>query len=624
MAQRRFEAALEVLIRHFGYSGFRPVQERVVRSVLAGRDTLAVLPTGAGKSICFQVPAMIQDGLTVVVSPLLALMEDQVEAARARGIPARALNSLLTGAERRGVAHELAAGAVKLLYVAPERCVRLVEELAIARAPVRLLAVDEAHCIAEWGPDFRPAYLTLGRFRLALGGPPTVALTGSATGEVRNRIARTLGLGASGGYDLHLASFDRRNLSFEVAAVKSERERLERLLALLEVEDRVAIVYGPTRNTVDALARVLRERGYRAAGYHAGLSKEERARVLGGFLADRLEVVTATCAFGMGIDKPNVRLVVHWTMPPTPESYYQEAGRAGRDGDQARCVLLFRKGDSDRSRRELSVTFPAPRLVESAWRDPTARARLSNNVAASVERLRRELKPERGPVRWEVVRTRHRAALARLDAVERYATGRICRRAVLLGYFGERLVRCSGCDVCGGGRAALALDAEGRRRLGRLRRALAGSRRPFGEGLLDPVTLARLAGAPPGDLGALAGVPGVGPELATRLGVTILRALGGSALDSAQDGADWELALAEPLRRWRMEAANTAGVARFRIASDAVLLEIARRRPNSLSGLARVPGVGPRFLAKHGPAVLALVAAADTPALGPGSAHRGS
>jgi ATP-dependent DNA helicase RecQ len=443
------EQAASLLQAHFGYPSFRAPQELVVRSVLAGVDTLAVLPTGAGKSVCFQIPALLVGGVTIVVSPLLALMQDQVDAARRRGLPARALNSLLTKGEQRQVRSELASGQLKLLYLAPERGRRFVEELAQAGATVGLLAVDEAHCIAEWGPDFRPSYLGLGRFREALGNPPTVALTGSATPEVRGVIGRILRLGHGAGYRLHLASFNRRNLWFGVVPVGSEQDRLVRLFELLRHAGRRAIVYGATRNTVEGLARVLRERGYLARPYHAGLTKERRAEVLGAFLADRVEVVTATCAFGMGIDKPDVRLVVHWSMPPTPEAYYQEAGRAGRDGAPSRCVLLYRTGDGDLPRRELAVTFPERRIVEEAWRDPRQLARLPRNVAVAVERLRSELKPERGPVRWDRIEGRRRAAVARIAAVERYATTTGCRRAELLRYFGERLVRCSGCDRCG-------------------------------------------------------------------------------------------------------------------------------------------------------------------------------
>ncbi|HEX6433623.1 MAG TPA: RecQ family ATP-dependent DNA helicase, partial [Gemmatimonadales bacterium] len=414
--------ARRLLQHHFGYPNFRPAQTPVIRSILEGQDTLAILPTGGGKSICFQIPAQVLGGLTVVVSPLISLMQDQVEAAQARGLSAACLNSSQSAAEQGRVWRSILDGSLRLLYLSPERLDRLSGQLQTSAVRPRLLVVDEAHCISEWGHDFRPSLRKLARMRYRLGGPQAVGLTGSATPEVRQEIAHALRLRC--GYALHLGSFDRSNLWFGAVQVGRESERLRALLDLLRGDDAMAIVYAPTRGTTESIARALCQAGHRATPYHAGLTKSRRRAALEEFLRDRVDVIVATCAFGMGIDKPNVRLVVHWAPPATPEAYYQEAGRAGRDGEFARCVLLWRPVDAALHRRQLDVTFPPRRLLEQVWGKPNGSVGVPRNVLESAERLRRELRPERGPVDWRPVRERRRRAEARIQAVENYARER--------------------------------------------------------------------------------------------------------------------------------------------------------------------------------------------------------
>ena len=602
--QAPMDQARRLLRHHFGHADFRPAQVPVVQSVLAGRDTLAVLPTGGGKSVCFQIPALVSNGLTLVVSPLIALMQDQVAAAVARGLPAAALHSGVDDGERDRIWAALREHSLRLLYVSPERLGRLTPELRDRNLLPSLLAVDEAHCIAEWGHDFRPSYRTLGAARYRLGRPPAVALTGSATPEVRADIARALRF-VPGRFTEHLGSFDRPNLWFGAVTVASERARLEALVRLLADDDRMVIVYAPTRSLTEAIARALAQAGHRAAPYHAGLSRNRRGRTLQEFLEDRLDVIVATCAFGMGIDKPQIRLVVHWTLPPTPEAYYQEAGRAGRDGEFARCVLLWRKGDAALHRRQLDVTFPPRALLERLWRDGASCYGVPANVRASAERLRFELRPERGPVDWSGIAERRRRAEARISAVEAYATGRGCRRKSLIGYFGERLDGCSGCDRCRRRAVAAPSDPVVSARLVRLRAAVGAQSGPWGAALLEPEVLLMLARDPPADAAALADVPGVGGALAARWGGAILRALSAGA---SRPPGPLETPRRRALEAWRRRVAKVAGVPEYLVLRDAAVDALATAEVRDGAALAGIPGVGPRALAKHGEELLRLIA----------------
>jgi ATP-dependent DNA helicase RecQ len=587
MAQAR--AALR---RHFGYEDFRPAQAPVVQSILAGSDTLAVLPTGAGKSVCFQVPAMVLGGLTVVVSPLISLMQDQVAAAQARGIPAAALTSGLMPEEQAAVQQRLVEGQLRLLYLSPERLERFAPQLRAAGIRAALLAVDEAHCIAEWGHDFRPSYRALLAARHRLGRPPAVALTGSATPAVRQEITRALGF-AAGKFTEHLGSFDRDNLWFGVLRVADDRERLQALRRLVAGDDRMAIVYTPTRSITESVARALVTAGHRAAPYHAGLDRARRAAILDAFLADRLDVVVATCAFGMGIDKPSVRLVVHWTLPPTPECYYQEAGRAGRDGEFARCVLLWHPRDAALHRRQLDVTFPSRRTLERIWRGSHKATGIPDNVRESAHRLRQELRPDVGPVDWEPVRQRRRRAEERLRAMDRYARGTGCRRRALVGYFGEKLHRCSGCDRCRIEPSVRALPVSVATRVVRLRQALGGKAGPWGGCLLEPDVLLRLARNPPANAAALADVPGVGPTIAQRYGATILGALG---VEIGRGSTEERTAAERALEEWRSAVAKEMGVPAYVVLGDRALAQLAAGEPGQ-RGPPRATA-GPRFRAK--------------------------
>ena len=358
------ESARAVLTSAFGYEGFRPGQESAIESVIAGRDTLVVLPTGGGKSLCFQVPALLLPGLTVVVSPLISLMKDQVDALEARALPAAFINSSLTASQVSDRLGRAARGEIKLLYLAPERFDYGNIAARLNQMGVSLLAVDEAHCISQWGHDFRPSYLRVAEVREKLGAPPTIALTATATPQVRDDIARQLGL-----HDpkVIITGFDRTNLTYHVLPAKNDAEKDAQLVEALRAHGGLAIVYASTRKSVDRLSTLLEQKGIPAAAYHAGLDDRHRRDVQESFMAERLRAIVATNAFGMGIDKPNVRLVVHHSMPGTLEAYYQEAGRAGRDGRHSDVFLIH--SFQDRFTHEFFIrgSYPDRVVVESVY-----------------------------------------------------------------------------------------------------------------------------------------------------------------------------------------------------------------------------------------------------------------
>jgi len=395
---------------------------------------------------------------------------------------------------------------------------------------------------------------------------------------------------------------------------------MQALLDLLRGQDQLAIVYAPTRGATEWIASALARAGHRAVPYHAGLSKLRRRAALEDFLQDRMDVIVATCAFGMGIDKPNVRLVVHWAPPPTPEAYYQEAGRAGRDGEFARCVLLWKPEDVVLHRRQLDVTFPAPQLLERVWSRSGGSVGVPANVLQSAERLRRELRPERGPVDWRSVAHRRRQAERRIRAVSEYAATTACRRARLVAYFGEKLAHCSGCDHCSAHCDLPKMDKAISRRVAQLRRALVSSKAPWGGCPLEPEVLLQLARHPPASAAALAEVPGVGPAFAERLGGRILNAL--SPLPASESfPAD---PLVSALQVWRGGVARDMGVPPYVVMPDSLLGSVANHRPTTRAELARIPGLGPRALAKFGEDLIRLVQTSSPRELQPEPERDGS
>ena len=594
-----------LLKQHFGYDEFRPRQEAIIANALAGRHGLVIIPTGGGKSLCYQLPAIATGGLTLVVSPLIALMKDQVDALRANGIPAAFINSTLSFDELGRVQQAALAGGLRILYAAPERVSTPGFRRFLESLPVGLIAIDEAHCISEWGHDFRPDYRNLAELRSRFPDTPVMALTATATERVREDITAQLRLGDCPRF---ISSFDRANLTY---SVRPKQRAFRKLVDLLdERRGESAIIYCFSRRETERLADQLTAGGHPALAYHAGLDPETRRRAQERFIDGEVPIVAATIAFGMGIDKPDIRLVVHYSLPKSIEGYYQETGRAGRDGQPSDCVLFFSQGD--RSKQEYFIQ----QIGDDAARDVAER---------------------------------------QLNQVVEYGRLRTCRRKYLLAYFGEAMEgeSCGRCDSCiavyrsvdvtepakkilsavirtgerfGIGYVNRVLLGSGDKRIGKFghdqlsvynivddydRNAL----RSIAEMLVERGLLAKEEGS--------LGVMRVTPE-----GRAWLR--GGQSLeievraddsspqgtrrgdDSAERGMErvaavYDQALFEKLRALRRRLAEEQEVPAFVVFGDAALRGLAAAKPTTPDAMLQVSGVGPAKLQKYGEPFLAAI-----------------
>lgn len=596
------------LKRYFGFDAFRPLQEAIVGDVLAGRDVFALLPTGGGKSLCYQLPALLTPGITVVISPLIALMKDQVDALETAGIPATYLNSSLDYDQVRERLDGLRRGAYRLLYVAPERLTTPSFAAELATLNVTRFAVDEAHCISEWGHDFRPDYRRIAELRTRFPDVPFLAFTATATGRVRADIVERLALREPA---VHVGSFNRANLTYRVTRKKRSPDAL---IAWLRARpDDAGIVYVGSRAAADDLARRLKHAGIAALPYHAGLEPAKRARHQEQFIRDNARVICATIAFGMGIDKSNVRFVVHYDLPKSIESYYQETGRAGRDGVPAECLLFFNHGDV---------------------------AKFSSFIEE------KESETERAVAREQ------------LERMTRYAYSNDCRRRDLLAYFGETFTErnCGACDNCLEPRPAVDATEDGQKLLScieRIRRA-----NGFGVGIAHVIDVLlgaendkiwrwnheRLSTYGIGKHRSKAAWRALADELvrlgliavdAARFNTVALTAGGREALaarspivvreappaaegkrkrapSAAADGP-YDAEVFRALRDLRRELADELDVPAYVVFSDAVLRAMARDLPRTPMQLRAISGVGEKKLADFGARFLAAISAVRSP-----------
>ena len=590
----------ELLQRYFGYDAFRPLQAEIIASVMDGRDTLVLMPTGGGKSLCYQIPALALPGLTLVVSPLIALMKDQVDALKANGVAAECLNSGMTDSERNRVRRMAYDGELKLLYVAPERIVQTGFRRFLESIELSLIAVDEAHCISQWGHEFRPDYRNLKTLRRLAPRVPVIALTATATERVRDDIADQLEMRDHAPFT---GGVNRPNLRYEVL---QNRDKYDELLERLRNRPgQSAIVYRGSQRGCEELAAELARDGIDALPYHAGLDADLRRRTQERFVRDQVPVIVATVAFGMGIDKPDVRLVVHYDMPDSVERYYQESGRAGRDGLSADCVLFYGAQD-----RERGIYF--------------------------IERMENE--------------TERRSARAKLEAILAYCQVAACRRAALLRYFGEEADwdKCDACDVCEAetfdateiAQKILSAVIRTGQRFGSayVAQVLTGSRvktvrerghdslsvfgiaNDYSQAALREI-MATLAGRgllerADSEFPILRVTPRGRQFLRDREEIT-LPVLDGMKRGSqsrsstrsrpADDEAEYDEALFQILRQLRTRLASERGVPPYVIFGDAPLREMARRYPQDERAFLNVRGVGEAKLQDLGPQFIAAI-----------------
>ena len=585
---------IEILNEVFGFSSFRPVQQEIVETVLSGKNAFVLMPTGGGKSLCYQVPALCLPGTALVISPLISLMKDQVDALRENGVSAACYNSALGEAEARRVLADLHAGELKLLYVAPERLLSDGFLDRIKSLPVSLFAIDEAHCVSQWGHDFRPEYAQLGMLREIFPDVPMIALTATADMQTRTDVLSRLGLHDAVCY---FAGFDRPNIRYSVIEKNKPFNQLAGFLS--SRQDEAGIVYALSRKRVEEVAKKLCAAGIKAAAYHAGLPDKERHRVQDAFLRDDIKVVVATVAFGMGIDKSNVRYVVHYDLPKSIESYYQETGRAGRDGLPADALLLFGYGDV-----------------------AVARSLIGNGGNEEQNRIE----------------------LHKLSCMVGFAEAQTCRRRVLLGYFGDRMEKdCGNCDICESPPERFDATDDARKALscvyrvgqrfgmGHVIDVLRGSQNhrilelkhdklsTFGIGkhhsqevwgnLLRQLIHLGYLEQDLANFSVLKLTEEARPVLRGDLPLELARPRDTRAVEkkSAAKKPSYDSALFRELRELRKEIADEQQVPPFVVFADATLAEMAAQMPKDKWELMKITGVGQHKLARYGDAFLRVI-----------------